>query len=95
MAAEGLLPDLKFSKNMFYWQGMPIVGSDRGMIVVQPNPYNPERIMYLFLANSQLQMHKMTQSYRRGLPSWIMFKGDQVVGQGYDDVKRLTQFEAE
>lgn len=29
-----------------------------------------------------MQLHDMTKAYHRGLPSWAVFKGDEVVDQG-------------
>ena len=51
-----------------------------------PNPWNPGRVVYLIAANSALQLHQMTKQYQRGIPSWALFKGDEVVDQGHHEV---------
>jgi hypothetical protein len=87
LAAEGLLPDLKFQKNMFTWRGMGFNDIDDGMIIVMPNPYNKDKVLYLFLANSQQQMYDMTKKYNRGLNQWVMFNGDEIFANSYDGVE--------
>ena len=35
------------------------------------------------LANSALQLHRMTESYRRGIPSWALFEAGEITARGY------------
>ena len=47
-------------------------------------------MLYLITANSALQLHQMTKSYARDLPSWAVFKGEKVVDRGYHPVERFS-----
>ncbi len=77
-------------KNHFSWQGEEYASSDDGLFLALPNPYNPDRVLYLFLANSALQLHQMTHRFQRNLQSWAVFKGDEVVSRGYHPVERFV-----
>jgi hypothetical protein len=78
----GLIP----GKNFFQWQGKTYGDADDGLFVVYPNPYNAEKVVYLAIANSALQLYRMTNSYNR-IPSWAIFKGERIVKQGYHPQK--------
>jgi len=54
------------------------------LAVVLPNPYNPERIVTLIVANSALQLYQMTKSLPR-FPQWALFRDDQIVERGYHE----------
>ncbi len=73
---------LQLGPNWFRWQGRSWTRPDDGLLLVLPNPFNPDRALYLFLANSALQLHDMTRTYHRGLPSWARFRGGTVVERG-------------
>lgn len=88
LADEKLIP-VEFATNCFTWNGMTFDDRDDGLILVMPNPWNEERILYLFVANSQLQMHKMTSRYRRGLNEWSLFKGGRVIGSGFNNAAAM------
>jgi hypothetical protein len=45
-------------------------------------------LLHLFIGNSALQNHQMTKKYTP-LPSWAVFKGDQVATKGYHGVDRF------
>lgn len=80
------LPDnlpLELGPNWFRWQDETFARPDQGLFLVVPNPDNPQRALYLLLANSALQLHHMTESYRRGIPSWALFEGGEITGRGY------------
>jgi hypothetical protein len=83
---------VEFNRNSFRWRGSTYAEPDDGLFLVMPNPFNPERVVYLFAANSALQLHQMTKNYHRGLPSWAVFKGEEVVDEGYHE---LTDFHFE
>jgi hypothetical protein len=53
------------------------------LVLVAPNPFNPDRVLYLIVANSALELHWMTSSYRRDIRSWAVFEGGEVIDQGY------------
>lgn len=89
LAKEGKLP-LTFGMNMFSWENMKFKSTDDGMVFAMPSPFDDKRVLYLFAANSQLQMHNMTKKYQRGMGTWTLFKGDEIRGTGYLDVPRFT-----
>ncbi|UCH95051.1 MAG: hypothetical protein JSV88_33015 [Candidatus Aminicenantes bacterium] len=79
---------LSLGKNVFQWQGKTYGDSDDGLFAAFPNPFNPEKVVYLVIANSALQLYQMTKFYQR-MPSWVLFKGDKMVKEGYHPVKYL------
>jgi hypothetical protein len=81
---------LEVGKNWFKWQGKTYGKEDEGLFVALPNPYNKKRVVYLFIANSALELFHITDSYRR-LPSWTLFKGAKEVEKGYHEVKEFHQ----
>ena len=62
----------------------------QGLFLVLPNPYNRERVLYLILANSALELYEMTKTHSAGIPSWALFKGNEVKEQGYHPVERFV-----
>ncbi len=76
-------------KNMFRWQGKVYGEADDGLFVAMPNPFNPARAVYLYVGNSALEVYQMTKRFQ-GLPSWGVWKGDQVVEKGYLPVEPLV-----
>ncbi|MFH0944702.1 MAG: C45 family autoproteolytic acyltransferase/hydrolase [Planctomycetota bacterium] len=81
---------VKMGKNRFHFEGKEYAEKDDGLFLALPNPYNPKRVLYLFLANSALELHQMTAKYDSTLPSWAVFKGDKVVEKGYHPVERFV-----
>ena len=81
----GNLP-VKFGRNHFEWRGVTYGAPDDGLFLVVPNPFNKKRVMYIIAANSALQLHEMTKKYVREIPSWAVFKGDEVAEKGYHPV---------
>lgn len=77
---------VKFGRNHFEWRGMTYGAPDDGLFLVTPNPFNKKRVMYIIAANSALQLHEMTKRYVRDIPSWAVFKGDEVTEKGYHPV---------
>jgi hypothetical protein len=76
---------LQMGKGFFQWQGKTYAASNEGIAVVIPNPYNPERMITLFAANSALQLYQMTRTLPR-FPSWAIFKEDQITDRGYHEL---------
>jgi hypothetical protein len=56
-----------------------------------PNPWNPKRVLYLYVANSGLQLWHMTRTFQRNLGSWALFRGPDVSGKGLHDLDALAQ----
>jgi len=84
------LPQIEFGKNFFRWYGMTFARPDDGMILVLPNPYNPKKVLYLFVANSAMQLYEMTKRYSRDVPSWAIYRGDRIVASGFHQVERYV-----
>ena len=80
---------VELGKNSFRWRGRTYAAPDDGLFLVLPNPGNPARVLYLFLANSALELHDMTRNHVPSLPSWAVFKGAEVKEQGFHPVDRF------
>lgn len=80
---------LTLGKNMFSWQGKTYAGADDGIFLALPNPYNPNRAAYIFIANSALQLYYMTRQHYT-LPGWALFKKTDIKEQGYHAPASLT-----
>lgn len=89
LAQSGRLP-VDFGRNWFRWQDRVYADPDDGLVLVLPNPFNPRRALYLFTANSQLQLHAMTRRFQRDLGGWAVFKGDAVTAKGPHPEERFT-----
>jgi hypothetical protein len=76
---------VRFGRNHFEWMGETYGESDDGLFLVIPNPWNPQRVMYVIVANSGMELYDMTETYHRGIPQWARFKGDEIVDSGYYD----------
>jgi hypothetical protein len=76
---------VEFGRNFFRWRGTTYAEPDDGLVLVMPNPFNPERVVYVFAANSALELHQMTKRYHRRLASWAVFKGAEVVDSGFHE----------
>ncbi len=85
----GRLP-IEFGRNMFRFDGGTYADPDDGLFLILPNPYNPERVLYLIVANSAMQLYRMTRTYESGLPAWAVYKGAEVVASGYHPVERFV-----
>jgi hypothetical protein len=93
---EGGLP-LETGPGYFRWQGRPHAAPDEGLAVAIPNPWNPSRAAFLYLANSKVQLWRMLKGWTRGLPSWAVWKEAEVVRKGLLGDERLdvpVQWEA-
>jgi hypothetical protein len=80
---------LTLGKNVFQWRGKVFADPDDGIFVACANPGNAARTVYLFVSNSALQQYQMTKRFQP-LPSWAVFKGEQVVERGYLDVPGMV-----
>jgi hypothetical protein len=79
---------LSVGKNFFQWQGQTYGAADDGLFAAFPNPFNPQKVVYLLIANSALQLYHMTKQYN-SMPSWALFKGEGIVKQGYHPPENL------
>ena len=76
---------VRFGRNHFEWMGETYGEPDDGLFLVVPNPWNPERVMYVVAANSGMELYDMTETYHREIPQWARFKGGEIVEKGYYD----------
>jgi hypothetical protein len=79
---------LTLEKNVFRWRGKTYAEPDDGIFVACANPYAPGRTVYLFVGNSALQQYQMTKRYQP-MPSWAVFKGENIVERGYHTIPEL------
>lgn len=79
-----------FGRDFFTWQGRTYGRADDGLALALPNPYNPRRTLYLYTANSRLQLWHMTHAFQRGLPAWARFRGPAVQAKGYGQEARFV-----
>jgi hypothetical protein len=80
---------LTVGKNFFQWRGETYGAADDGLFAAFPNPFNPQKTVYLVIANSALQLYHMTEQYQK-MPSWALFKKDEIVKKGYHSVKNFN-----
>jgi Phospholipase B len=83
------LPAL-FGRNHFRWDKTDYGRPDAGLFLVLPNPFNPKRTLFLIAGNSALELHQMTKAYSNKIPSWAVFRGDEVKRQGYHAPERFV-----
>ncbi len=69
-------------KYFFKWMGTAYSSADDGLYATFPNPYNPQKAVYLFTANSAQQLMQMTKRHQTA-PAWALFKGDKITKKGY------------
>ncbi len=74
----------------FSREGKTWARPDDGLYLCVPNPWNPERVAWLFAGNSALELHQMTKSWGGSLPQWAVFRGDEVKAQGWAPVERFV-----
>jgi hypothetical protein len=88
MAERWTLP-LQAGKGWFRWQGRTYARPDDGIAVAFPNPWNPARTAYLWLANSKVQSWRMLRAWQRNVPSWALWKEGEVASKGWLGDERL------
>ncbi|MEP0775748.1 MAG: hypothetical protein HRF46_15480 [Acidobacteriota bacterium] len=79
----------------FSFLGGSYAHPDDGLFLAVPNPFNPARVVYLFLANSALELHHMTRRYLPTLQQWAVFRGEEVKTGGFLPVERFVAREAD
>ncbi|RJP74125.1 MAG: hypothetical protein C4539_00700 [Ignavibacteriales bacterium] len=73
---------IECGKYFFSWMNELYTANDDGLFVCFPNPFNKNKIVYLFLANSAQQLYQMTKKHQ-SMPAWALFKGDKIIKKGY------------
>jgi Phospholipase B len=86
-----LLPQLPVTAGpgFFRFQGRTYADGQDGLYLALPSPFAPQRVLHVVLANSPLQLHDMTKTYRAGLPAWAVFRGEKVETEGHFPVERF------
>jgi len=79
---------IAMGNNWFSWKGTTYGHEDDGLVLVMANPWNRERMLTLIIANSALQLFRMTENYLR-VPSWAVFRAGRVVASGYHSPERF------
>ena len=79
-----VLPDLNLEAGpgLFRWKGELFAKPDQGLFVALPSPFNPKKTVYLYLANSAMELYQMTKRFQN-LPSWALFQGETATEKGY------------
>lgn len=90
LAAEKKLP-VELGRRFFRWQGRTYGRPDDGLALAVPNPWNSQRVLYLYLANSSLELWHMTRTFQKGLQSWALFRGADVTSKGFHEPAALAQ----
>ncbi len=84
---------IECGKYFFSWMNDLYTSNDDGLFVCFPNPYNKNKTVYMFLANSAQQLYQMTKRHQ-SMPAWALFKGEKIIKKGYHQeenfVKRLN-----
>lgn len=90
LAEEKKLP-VELGRRYFRWQGKTYGRPDDGLALALPSPWNPKRTLYVYTANSGLQLWQMTRTFHRNLQGWARFQGADVSAKGFHDVESLAQ----
>jgi hypothetical protein len=90
LASEKKLP-VELGRRFFRWQGKTYGRPDDGLALAVPNPWNPQRVLYLYLANSSLELWHMTRTFQKGMQSWALFRGAEISSKGFHEPESLTQ----
>jgi hypothetical protein len=73
---------IECGKYFFKWNGMLYNNNDDGLYLTYPNPYNPQKTVYIFIGNSAQQLYQMTKAHQT-MPAWALFKGSRIIKRGY------------
>jgi hypothetical protein len=91
MLLARLLPQLpvEAGPGFFRFQGTTYADERDGLYLALPSPVAPQRVLHVLLANSPLQLHEMTKTYRAGMPAWAVFRGEKIEKEGHFPVERF------
>jgi hypothetical protein len=73
---------IESGKYFFKWNGILYNNNDNGLYLTYPNPYNPNKAVYIFIGNSAQQLYQMTKAHQT-MPAWALFKGSRIIKKGY------------
>jgi hypothetical protein len=73
---------IEVGRGRFGFRGRSYADPRDGLFAVLPNPFNPDRVLYVIAANSAMELYHMTETYHRGIPSWAVFEGPEIVEEG-------------
>ncbi|MFA8342536.1 MAG: C45 family autoproteolytic acyltransferase/hydrolase [Rhodothermaceae bacterium] len=79
---------IKVGKNIFEFNGKVYGSSEDGFFAAFPNPFNKKKTVYLYNANSALQLHQMTKRVHR-MNGWSIFKNAKIIKSGYHKNERF------
>jgi hypothetical protein len=88
LARDYPLP-VTFGRGTFSFQGRTYSRSDEGMALAFPNPRNPNRTIFLYTANSRLQLWHMTHAFQRGLLGYAIYKEGEITAKGFQAEPRF------
>ena len=86
---HGSLP-VTLGRGWFTLLGAGYSHPDDGAFLAVPSPFNGDRVLYLWIANSALQLHQMTKRYLPSLQQWAVFRGEEVKAGGFLPVERFV-----
>ncbi len=77
---------VRLGRGFFEWKGKVYSSPEDGLFISISNPLNKDRVWYIFLANSALELYQMTKRYQ-SLPSWAIFKEEKIVDRGFNETQ--------
>jgi hypothetical protein len=80
----------RLGNGWFEREGRTYAHPDDGLYLCVPNPWNPERVVWLFAGNSALELYRMTKSWTPGLPQWAVWRNGEVKDKGWAPVARFA-----
>ena len=86
----GELLQYRVGRGFFRFRGRTYGAPEDGVAFAIPSPWNPRRMVYVYSANTRLQLWQMTKAYQRGLPGWAIWKGAEVISRGYHGSAGMT-----
>ncbi|MCL4807247.1 MAG: hypothetical protein KJ062_05550 [Thermoanaerobaculia bacterium] len=81
---------VRLGNGWFEHQGSRHALPDEGLYLSVPNPWNPERVVWLFAGNSALELYRMTKSWTPGLPQWAVYRNGEIKDRGWAPVDRFV-----
>jgi hypothetical protein len=86
-----LVPKLPLASGPGWFRFDGRTGGDArdGLYLALPSPFASGRALHVLLANTPLQLHEMTKTYRAGLPAWAVFRGEKVEREGHFPPERF------
>ena len=88
LARDYPLP-VTFGRGSFTFQGHAHTRADEGVAIAFANPLNPKRTVFLYTANSRMQLWHMTHAFQRGLPGWAVYREGEITARGFEPEARF------